>query len=281
MFNIDFAMDNSGVDDLVKELDETGVIVLKNEISEDLLWLYDVNYRAAWDKIITELPIIEFKIRKYHETCKHSLIFIGQNLYENHLVANYHDSTKIINLGGGRYDFTYGINNLQSPSVLLDAIVNKILKYEYNYYLGGLPVNIKDNKKTKGDGTWHRDAYSLFGDEAIDISVPPWYLTFLFPLDNSSIQYPTEFMIGSHKYNFTGNGVDNYEKLSEWCNANAEKYSKCVSLKRGDICIFNGLTLHRGRSMNSESIDMNRHMMYGVYSKNWYFEDPETNYSEE
>lgn len=281
----------SHVDDLVKELDENGVIVLKNEISEDLLWSYDVNYRAAWDKIMTDLPMLDFKVRKYHETCKHPLTFIGQNLYENRLIANYHDSTKIMNLGGGRYDFIYGIKDLESPSRMLDAIVKRVLKFEYNYYLGGLPVNtseMKQNSEGIGNGIWHRDAYSLFGDETIDISVPPWYVTFLFPLDDSSVQYPTEFMLGSHKYNFTANGVDSIEKLNSWCeeNQNLEGRSKCVSLKRGDICIFNGLTLHRGRSIAGAnpvvpaSASASRHMMYGVYSKNWYAEDPELNYSE-
>lgn len=50
-------------------------------------------------------------------------------------------------------------------------------------------------------GHWHRDIYSLFDDEQIDISLPDWYFTLLIPLvPVNAVNGATEFILKSHKY---------------------------------------------------------------------------------
>jgi ectoine hydroxylase-related dioxygenase (phytanoyl-CoA dioxygenase family) len=269
------------MEEIIKELDENGVVVIKNEIQGCKLDELEVKYKTAWNEIKSNWNSLEFKKRLYHSENITPLHFLGQDLYKNHLIAKYNSNeSEIIDMGNKRYDFTYGLYDSASPSVKLDAIMKQLLRYEYNCYFGGLPVE-KDTTASS-QGFWHRDAYSLFGDEAVDIKIPPWYFTCLFAFEDSPEDIGTEFMLGTHKMNFKTQGVTDQGGLARWCEMNY-KSSKVVSLKRGDLCIFNGLTLHRGRNNmnNSEDTVINerdRHMIYGVYSKNWYFEDSPLNH---
>jgi hypothetical protein len=67
------------------------------------------------------------------------------------------------------------------------------------------------------DGTWHRDAYSLFDDESLDLKLPTFYLTVLIPLvDVLPGDSTTEFIVGSHKLNLKANGLQTKEQLEVW-----------------------------------------------------------------
>jgi hypothetical protein len=67
------------------------------------------------------------------------------------------------------------------------------------------------------NGTWHRDAYSLFDDETLDLKLPTFYLTVLIPLvDVLPGDSTTEFIVGSHKLNLKANGLQTREQLASW-----------------------------------------------------------------
>jgi len=277
---------NLEIEGILGDLERDGVVVIKNEIAEDILEVFKNRYMSSWEEIKCDWPFLEFKRRKYYDESITPMNYIGQDLYKDHKIAQYHNNTEIIDMGNKRYDFTYGMNNrnLPLPSKKLEVIMKSVLKFEYNYYFGGLPV--EKNTVSNRQGFWHRDAYSLFGDEAVDIKIPPWYFTVLFSFEDSPVEFGTEFILGTHKTNFKALGITNQEELSNWCKENQE-LSKIVSINKGDICILNGLTLHRGRnniSGNSESsgidsgIDRGRHMLYSVFTKNWYDEDTALNH---
>lgn len=107
----------------------------------------------------------------------------------------------------------------------------------------------------------------------------------------------TEFVAGSHKVNLVaGEGVDSREKLAAWAEQRrAEGRVHSVALKAGSICVFHGLTVHRGRaaeaavSASSSTVAASdatdaaarmRPMIYGVFKKNWYDDEPSLSYNE-
>jgi len=121
-------------------------------------------------------------------------------------------------------------------------ILQTELKFGYSGYVGALPVLAGAGMSS--DGYWHRDAYSLYEDEDFDIKLPPFYYTMLVPLDDlEDGQGVTEFCLGSHKFNFTGNGISTNEKVKTW----AETQPKFrAAAKAGSVILFDGHTLHRG-----------------------------------
>jgi hypothetical protein len=147
-------------------------------------------------------------------------------VYSNKKYSFYKD-TIILDIGKNRYDFTYNLDTLKKLIVLPQSITNilqQTLQCEYDYYYGGLPMEPISNNTHIDDncidfdmnGYWHRDAYSLFNDETIDLSLPPFYYTMLIPLDNiDEYSGGTEFILGSHKTNLsrmnitTNNNLDN------------------------------------------------------------------------
>ena len=143
----------------------------------------------------------------------------------------------------------------------------------------------------------------MWSHQSIDLTLPTFYLTVLIPLaDVRPGDSTTEFIVGSHKVNLVASGIDNKERLIEWaeaCRSQGKVHS--VALKAGSICVFHGLTVHRGRAVdrllqaqhavtpaaaaageqgkNSSSWNM-RPMIYGVFKKNWYEDEPDLSYSQ-
>ena len=85
-------------------------------------------------------------------------------------------------MSNSRYDFTYGLEDVKIQSSDVNYIIKKMLKNEYNSYLGGLPMVDNPNQSHKSNlplqnrnGKWHRDAYSLFDNETLDLTLPPFY----------------------------------------------------------------------------------------------------------
>ena len=137
-------------------------------------------------------------------------------------------------------------------------ILQRALQCEYDYYYGGLPIEtISNNIHThthidgNGNGYWHRDAYSLFNDETIDLSLPPFYYTMLIPLDNiDEYSGGTEFILGSHKTNLSRMNITTNNNLDKWINENPDK-RYIPKLNIGDVCLFHGYPLNDYRCYNT------------------------------
>jgi hypothetical protein len=94
------------------------------------------------------------------------------------------------------------------------------------------------------DGKYHKDTVELF-EEIPNSQLPPFYYNMLIATcDQSIFNGPTTFYMNNKLY---------------W-----------VKLKRGDALIFNGEIIHRG---NKNITDMNRDMIYAIYTKKWYDEE--------
>ena len=155
----------------------------------------------------------------------------------------------VLFLKEGRYDLDSDFGIFQSHKLLANktiiSIVDETIKSNYMSYAGSLP-SIPHSKH----GDWHRDVYSLFNNEQLELELPVFYLTVLIPLaDIDKINGATEFIVGSHK---------RIGKSGERVIAEA---------KVGSAIVCNGMVYHRGRANKSNS---DRHMLYVVYCKRWY-----------
>jgi hypothetical protein len=262
---------------MINELLENGLIHITNHFSN-----HDINicldlYNKGWFEIKSEWHNLIWYKRTYKPSSKNNFPFIGTDLYHDKKIAYYKD-TMIIDMNNGRYDFTYNLD-LNIFNQTLQTLFNSILECEYSHYYGGLPVeNIKKQNENQ-NGLWHRDAYSLFNNDDIDINLPPFYYTILIPLED--FDYPTtEFILKSHTLSLSRHNIINQETLCNFidhqCEMNKNFTIKPI-LKKGDMCIFHGYVLHRGLSIHSSS---DRKMLYMVVKKNWYDDEPIINYTE-
>jgi ectoine hydroxylase-related dioxygenase (phytanoyl-CoA dioxygenase family) len=136
-------------------------------------------------------------------------------------------------------------------SFLVRQIIKKELQNDYYEYAGALP-----SSGGNGDGTWHRDIYSLFENDEFDIAMPNFYFTMLIPLVNITDEDgPTEVIVGSHKTAYHKTGVPkNPEKI------------RCTDLNPGDVVLMNGKAVHRGSANNGLR---ERDYLYIVFQKKW------------
>ena len=271
------------------ELEKNGVVKLPNVFSLDDIDIFRNTYFSAWNEI-KKYPL-EWNTIIYKNNCSKYDNFIGTDLYSNKKYSFYKD-TIILDMGKNRYDFTYNLDNLKKLIVLPQCITNilqQTLQCEYDYYYGGLPMEpisnntrVNDNGNDNGincggldmNGFWHRDAYSLFNDETLDLSLPSFYYTMLIPLDNiDEYSGGTEFILGSHKTNLSRMNITTNNNLDNWINENPTK-RYIPKLNIGDICLFHGYTIHRGLY---NSLSNNRNMLYIVFKKNWYNDEPTEN----
>jgi hypothetical protein len=179
--------------------------------------------------------------KKYWEAFKKS------SVANRNGVGSFRGST-VLFLEKGRYDLELDFGIFRSRRLLQNNriinITKKMLKSNYISYAGSLP-SLPNSK----DGSWHRDVYSLFGDEALETTLPVFYVTVLIPLvDIDANNGATEFIVGSHKGSKSGKRI-------------------VVQTKAGSAIICNGMVYHRGRANKSHK---ERHMLYIVYCKKWY-----------
>jgi hypothetical protein len=294
---------NSEEDNIISYLEEKGVVHLKNVFNKDQMDIIKDIYTQSWNEIKNNFPK-DWITRKYKANCHKYDDFIGLDLYNNKKFT-YYKNTEMLDMGKNRYDFIYNLDSINETMVLPEIITNimdKLLQCEYDIRWGGLPVesipnitdapghNGRDSNRRDSNGHWHRDAYSLFNNEMIDLALPPFYFTMLITLQYTDETCGgTEFILESHKLNLTNKNITNTEKLLEWIqNDTPERYIPTLNV--GDICIFHGYTIHRGLGINafdSERIpgrdlgrDLRRDMLYIVCKKNWYNDEPTENYNE-
>jgi len=282
------------LDTHIETLERDGVVILENALSsKELIYLHN-RYSSGWREILDKFSTLKWTGIKFNPDCQINMGFIGKDLYDGHHMAEY-KSTGILDMSNGRYDFTYGLEDVKIQSSDVNYIIKKMLKNEYNSYIGGLPIlnNIDFSNKThkshlqhqNRNGKWHRDAYSLFDNETFDMALPPFYYTVLIPLFTMQTTRGrnTEFIPGSHRVNLAAHhNITNAEALSIWCSGQKTIKLNC---KPGDVCIFHGYTIHRGIETNNEDQETaqnhksdNSGLLYAVYKKNWYNDEPEDNY---
>jgi hypothetical protein len=275
----------------IKELQQNGVIHIKNAYTMEQMTIMKDIYIKTWNEIKCDFPT-DWITRTYKQNCKKYDDFMGMDLYNNKKFA-YYKNTEILDMDKNRYDFVYNLDSIklqiELPKIIVD-IMDSILGCEYDYYYGGLPIEqvnqyeysvdsiSADSNNKEFNGFWHRDAYSLYNNEAIDLGLPPFYYTMLIPLQYTDKNNGgTEFILGSHNILLSEMKIDNYKKLNTWIDNIDNKQRFTPTLDIGDICIFHGYTIHRGLFNN---ISKNRDMLYIVCKKNWYNDEPISNYNE-
>jgi ectoine hydroxylase-related dioxygenase (phytanoyl-CoA dioxygenase family) len=264
--------------EFIDKLDRNGYVVLENIFSPLQINKLKENYINGWEKIKGNWDNLQWKTRIYNEDCQKNMAFIGTDLYNGQKYADY-ENYGIIDMGKGRYDFCDITEKLGEIPTKLDNLMKSKLQFEYDHYIGGLPVDSK--VKVNSNGLWHRDVYSLYDNEKYDILLPSFYYTVLIPLEDvDENDVTTEFVTGSHKFNLRENNIDTKEKVIAWCDKQDLLGNvKSIALKSGSVCVFDGLTIHRGRAAKVER-DHQRLMIYAVFKKNWYNDEPESSYTQ-
>lgn len=279
--------------DRVLELNKNGVVVIENAISKCELNRLRAVYNSNWQEIKEQQVGLEWKRMIFNSSVQMRTGAFGKNIYDGKLVARYPKDgcngieTQVIDMGNGRFDFTHGFQDMHLEAPDVDEIMKECLVGEYNSYLGALPI-LEDGcgrmDGMGGSGVWHRDAYSLFDDESIDMQLKPFYYTILIPLDDLALDQETggrttEFILGSHRVNLVKeHGIRNAADLDAWCN-HTNRVRCQLRCKAGDVCIFHGYLVHRGiDTVLGIGNGKKTRLCYAVYKKNWYEDEPEGNY---
>lgn len=207
------------------------------------------------DKVLAELDAKMVGVKRKEAPY---LGTIAKDLKKEYTQQGYWDlggDDKVLDVGKGRLDFTYlmdtgifGDPNFHAPPAIAE-LARRLLRTDYAHYVGAVPSREKSDV-----GFWHRDTYSFFDDESIDMSVPPFYLTVLVPLNEITEELgPTQLRLGSHRCT-----------LEE-----AEKCPLAVAcpMQPGDALVFDGRCVHRGLANGSSEL---RRMLYVVWHKKWY-----------
>jgi hypothetical protein len=217
---------------MINQLQRDGIVIIPDVYSLEMISDLRNEYKKLWNTLSQNLP----KLKKDSK---------GTYWFED---------TEILDLAKGRFDFYWGMDKgifacekFLEPNPI-KQLMKMELKSDYSHYAGALPSIGKSQ-----NGKWHRDVYSLFNDEKLEISLPPFYFTILVPLVEITTENgPTEFIIGSHKLP-------------------KSKFKECGIkrgiLKPGSVIVCNGMTYHRG---TKNTTDTDRSMLYIIYHKNWY-----------
>ena len=234
------------INELYQTLEKDGVIVIKNLYSKELIANLTNEYQERWNLLQSKLPDIEKEER---------ISLLGFGKKQKVIDVFHYDGSTILGLAPGRYDFdnlitgSFVEEEFFAPQIVKE-LMEKYLVADYDHKVGALPSVGKSDA-----GPWHRDIYSLFDNEQIDVSLPDFYFTLLIPLvpvnqENGA----TEFILGSHKQAFSDVEKNNLPHSQP-------------DAQPGDLVLFNGKILHRGRENLS---DAERPVLYIVYKKKWY-----------
>jgi len=218
------------VHDKIK-LQNNGLVVLKKIYPKDFVNQLNKEYEKRWRVVKKKLP------KKSDKK--------GIKYFEN---------AEIMKLEKGRYDFNWKMNEgvFSSNKFLkpkrLYSLIKEVLESDFFAEAGALPTF-----PGAKNGGWHRDVYTLFNDENLQLDLPPFYITVLIPLqDLDNYIGGTEFIENSHRLfqsNFEG------------------KMGYIPECRAGDAIVFNGMMYHRGLANYSKN---ERKMLYIVFCKKWY-----------
>lgn len=211
------------------------------------------DFQEGWRPLQADIPSLQWETMRFKKPFLASKSFAtGKVLYEGKRVADVGDGTEIIDMGRGRYD-VYGRlldpvrDVVREPPPLLAAIAEVLLQYGFSALgtLGALPTLLPERGSQDGDrgGIWHRDAYSMWDQEAVDLQLPWFYMTCILPLhDLAPGEGGTEFVLGSHRMNLSELGLTTAAEIEEWA---ARQPRMEAAIKAGSLCVFHGAFLSR------------------------------------
>lgn len=258
--------------------------MLPDILSVDQVERLTLHFNNSWARVKANWEKLQWRRRLYREKSNPTFC-VGRVLYERLRAAEF-GGVSVWDMGNARYDISedgelqgedngrlgVGVEGTALAKEICEVpLVAEMLKEVLGgcgitAHMGGLPVE----SSVASYGKWHRDQCSLFEDEHLDISLPTFYLTMLVPLIDLSDPNEgngTEFVLGSHKVVFADKGFTSAEQVNEWA-ANQSRYAPPLSL--GSALIFHGNLLHRGVPSQLKC----RPMIYFVFKKSWYSEDP-------
>jgi ectoine hydroxylase-related dioxygenase (phytanoyl-CoA dioxygenase family) len=209
------------------ELDSNGIVIIDDVYSPDQLAAFRSHYDELFAQVQAKMDKLDSKTQTYLNVWNKEVTLDKVQIY--HL----EDDSEIIKIADGRYDFTTGMETgsfaesaFHEPPVLA-RLMRFALRDNYSHYAGALP-----SKSKSVHGPWHRDTYDMFGDDTIDVTLPPFYYTVLIPLVECTLETgATEFVVGSHK------------QPAAQCSECQHFPAVC---RPGSIVVFDGRTCHRG-----------------------------------
>jgi hypothetical protein len=270
--------------DHLARLERDGVTIVEDVFSPAELGEIRSALAVACTELRAALPSVSWTEMRYQpELVGASSYCTGRALYEGKFSAGY-KNTEIIDLTNGRYDFYGGIVKEHPALATAWKAPALIAIAEAELQVGWGPVGpgTLPTRATQRDqgGMWHRDAYSLFEDEAVDLALPQYELTCLVPMqDIGPGEGGTEFVLGSHRINLSAQGVTTVKAVADWAQGQPRLEA---AVKAGSAVLFSGQVLHRGAPVTAAAPPgapyRSRDVLYFGYSKNWYRSEPDANF---
>lgn len=243
-----------------RRLRDEGVVVLEDVYSAAQFAEIKAQYEALHAEFLAALPTVQWTTNRFLRTDTPTFK-LDKRLYHEVPMARWGGDGAIIELGPGRYDFSsperFGSGALGSvwfryPEPVR-ALVAQVLGGDYRDSVGALPSNAKS-----APGGWHRDIYSLFENEEIDVSLPPFYMTMLVPLVELSAENgATEFILGSHRMTLAQARAKTGQRPA----------TLLAAAKPRSLILFDGRIIHRGGPNTTQEA---RPVLYLTYTKRWY-----------
>lgn len=215
-----------------EQMNHDGVIVLKNQISAEAILSMKFEIDKIRQYVMARITNMQRPLKTYSDIAERQI---------------------------NRLDYRCGFtaNIFQEVSKPIIQIIQSLSpRVDFTYYWGAIP-----SLPGSGPTDMHRDIYSIYNNskgndiDELDVRLPPYYFTVLIPLVQLTEENgPTEFIKGSHR----AKSVD-------------ESISETVSplLAPGDIVVFEGRTLHRGRANQSNE---ERLIAYITFTAKWYYD---------
>lgn len=236
------------VQSLSVQLQQRGVAIIEGVYSEEQVAAFQKNHDQLFSQVKRHMSKSPGDTRQYINTFK------GKQTSRWTQVWDIDGEEEVYKLAEGRYDFTYGMASgcfgksaFHEPPIVA-ALMKHLLKSDYTHYAAALPSQVKSDF-----GPWHRDTYDLFGDDRIDVSLPPFYYTILIPLVEMTTENgATELILGSHR------------RPADTCDVGDHFHACC---KPGSVVVFDGRCCHRGMPNTTED---ERIVLYMVWHKTWY-----------
>lgn len=236
---------------VAQELRDNGVVTIKGAIPPSAVAAFAAEHRKLVNMLRPELT-------------SDKMIPRGKNFYKAHvkmegglqLRANAPGRFEFVPLdrrdGGTEVKEKTKIAELVEPLVCPPALA-EVLDYACDTPWRVAAVGSLPTQPNSGPGEWHRDTgVGLFADEDLDMNLPDYQWTALFPLEEALTENGSEFVLGSHRKRLADLGSS-----PRAITAGAP----------GDVTLLNAKTLHRGLP---NAFPTPRPILYVTYAAHWF-----------